>query len=180
MVSATGVLRTEGFPYALDNGAWSAHQQGQPFDAGLFERAMALLGAGADWIVAPDVVGKREESLRLSLQWLDRILAINRCALIPVQDGMVPADVAAFLGPRVGIFVGGDPRTNWKEESLPTWGELARARGCYLHVGRVNSARRIRLCAAAGADSFDGTSASKYAVTLPALDEARRQKRFFL
>ena len=45
--------------------------------------------------------------------------------------------------------------------------------------GRVNTQRRIRLCAAAGADSFDGTSASRYAVTLPGLDSARRQPDLF-
>lgn len=51
MVSARGVLRTEGFPYALDNGAWTAFQKGEPFDGAAFERAVKLLGADADWIV---------------------------------------------------------------------------------------------------------------------------------
>ncbi len=55
------------------------------------------------------------------------------------------------------------------------WGALARETGCYLHVGRVNTAVRIRLCSAAGADSFDGTSPSRFACTLPLLDGARRQ-----
>jgi len=45
----------------------------------------------------------------------------------------------------------------------------------HLHVGRVNSARRIRLCAMAGADSFDGSSASRLAVSLRNLDNARNQ-----
>lgn len=33
MVSAKGQLRTEGMRYAMDNGARSAHQAGEPFDA---------------------------------------------------------------------------------------------------------------------------------------------------
>lgn len=45
-VSAKGVLRTEGFPYALDNGAWSAFTQGEDFDVEAFEKAFDLLGAG--------------------------------------------------------------------------------------------------------------------------------------
>lgn len=32
-----------------------------------------------------------------------------------------------------------------------------------------------RQCVAAGADSFDGSSASRFATTLPLLDAARRQ-----
>jgi hypothetical protein len=35
--------------------------------------------------------------------------------------------------------------------------------------------RRIALCAAAGADSFDGSAPSRYAVEFAKLDLARRQ-----
>ena len=89
--------------------------------------------------------------------------------LIAVQDGMRPADVAPYLSHRVGVAVGGS--TEWKEAQLDrrVW------RASWLHVLRVNTARRIRLCHWAGADSFDGSSASRFAVTLPALDSARRQ-----
>jgi hypothetical protein len=45
----------------------------------------------------------------------------------------------------------------------------------HYHVGRVNTARRIRLCAEAGADSFDGTSVTMFSCTLPLLESARRQ-----
>ena len=50
LVSAAGELRTEGFRYALDNGAWSAHQAGQPFDEAAFLRALDLLGRDADFV----------------------------------------------------------------------------------------------------------------------------------
>lgn len=172
MVSARGVLRTEGFPYALDNGAWTAFQKGEPFDAAAFERALALLGDGADFVVAPDVVCGGLESLRVSVSWLPR-LERYRCTLVPVQNGFTSDDVRGLLGPRVGIFVGGD--TDWKERSLPVWARLAREVGCYLHVGRVNTVRRIKLCALGGADSFDGSSVSRFVANLPRLDAARRQ-----
>jgi len=42
------------------------------------------------------------------------------------------------------------------------------------HVGRVNTQQRVRMCLAAGVTSFDGTSASRYQVTLRDLDMARR------
>jgi hypothetical protein len=38
MVSTRGVLRTEGFSYALDNGAWTSFQRGEPSHAAAFER----------------------------------------------------------------------------------------------------------------------------------------------
>lgn len=172
MVSATGVLRSEGFRYALDNGAWTAHQQGTEFDARKFGRALARMGSGADWIVVPDIVAGGRKSLELSVSWLPRVLAVAPCVLA-VQNGMSPRDVMGLLGPRVGLFVGGD--TEWKLETIPMWCDVGRQAGCIVHVGRVNTARRIALCDAHGVTSFDGTSATRYAVTLPRLDRARRQ-----
>lgn len=177
MVSAKGPLRPERFRYALDNGAWTAFQRGEPFDVPAFEKAVALLGPGADWIVLPDVVAGGLASLRFSLDWLDTLR--NRPALagarylLAVQNGMTPRDIAPLAGPEIGIFVGGD--TPWKLATMAAWTRLAHERGAICHVGRVNTARRIHLCAAAGADSFDGSGVSRFASTLPPLDLARRQ-----
>lgn len=173
LVSAKGVWRTEGFTlYFIDNGAWTAHQAGEGFDEAAFLGVVSLLGEGAAFVVVPDIVCGGLDSLRLSESWLPRLDHLPGRLLIPVQNGMVPADVSHLLGPRVGIFVGGD--TEWKLSTMPRWGVLARERGAHMHVGRVNSARRIRLCALAGAHSFDGSSASIYSKTLPHLDRARR------
>lgn len=182
LLSATGAhprthRAVEGFSgYALDNGAWAAHQQNRPFDVALFTELVRVFGAGADWVACPDIVAGGLDSLRFSVSWLPWCLARVRLVLIPVQDGMTAEDVRPLLGPRVGIFVGGT--TEWKLATLPVWGQVARETVCHLHVGRVNSARRIKLCAMAGADSFDGTSASRYADSLPGLDRARKQGAF--
>lgn len=170
LVSAKGALRTEGMPYALDNGAWTAFQQGQPFDEGAFSRAVDLLGEKADWIVVPDIVAGGMASLEFSLRWLDRLKGCPTRLLLAVQNGMEPNDVRELLSPAVGLFVGGD--TEWKLATVNQWGQLARRRNCYLHVGRVNSAKRIALCAAAGAHSVDGTSASRFEKTLAPLNDA--------
>ena len=174
MVSAKGVLRTEGFSYSLDNGAWTAFQQGQPFDFPAFERAVDMLGAAADFVVAPDIVCGGLASLECSLEWLPELAGRCPLVLIAVQDGMTAADIRPHLSSTVGIFVGGS--TEFKEQSLPMWGRLRVETSSYLHVGRVNSRRRIRLCALAGADSFDGSSASRYAVELPKLDAEVKQQ----
>jgi hypothetical protein len=173
LVSAAGDHRNEGFPYALDNGAWSAFSKGVPFDVKAFERALRSMGAGADWTVLPDVVAGGMPSLDLSLRWMRTVLDESPCALLAVQDGMGLDDVRPFLGPRVGVFVGGS--TKWKLDTLSAWSALAQSLGCWCHVGRVNTRRRISRCASAGVTSFDGTSVSRFAVNLPPLDEARRQ-----
>lgn len=171
LVSAKGVLRTEGFKnYMLDNGAWTAYQQGEPFDERAFYKAFDLLGEGANMVVVPDIVAGGLRSLDLSFKWLDRLEGIPGKLLIPVQDGMVPDDVRDLLSPTTGIFVGGS--SAWKEKTANSWGQLARRRACHLHIARVNSARRIWLCTAAGAHSVDGTSASMFAKTVPRLTAA--------
>lgn len=172
MVSAKGVLRNEGMPYSLDNGAWWAFANKQPFDEQAFLRAYDLLADGADFVVLPDIVAGGMRSLDFSLGWRERLPRV--CPqLLAVQDGMEPEDIAPLVGRELGIFVGGS--TEWKLARLADWGALAKQTGAYLHVGRVNSVRRIALCAAARADSFDGSSVSRYAVTLPKLDCARMQ-----
>jgi hypothetical protein len=184
MVSARGALRAEGFAYALDNGAWTAFQEWQKgerekneLDLGAFARAVSLLGRGADFIVVPDIVQGGEESWRLSLHWLQVLARQPHLAdarlLLAVQDGFQPENVRPHLSDRVGIFVGGGDE--FKERTLPLWGSLARDVGAWLHVGRVNTTRRVALCEAAGATSFDGSSVSRFVRNLPKLDGARRQ-----
>lgn len=193
LISATGVHRHEGFTreaglgYALDNGAWSS-RDGRSWDAAAFELLLRDFGSDADWVVAPDVVAGGPESLRLTVEWLPRLLDSTARVLVAVQNGMAERDVEHLLGSRVGIAVGGGcveharpqrfgacSACDWKEQStLGIWGPLARKVGCYLHVLRVNSARRIKLCHEAGVDSFDGTSVTKFAVNIRKLDAARR------
>lgn len=163
--------------YAIDNGAWTAYQQGEPFDESAFLAVVDKLGERAEWTVLPDVVQGGLASLDFSLRWMERLRGMPSQLLIAVQDGMQLGDVAPFLSPVVGIFIGGS--TEWKESTAEAWGHLARRRNCHLHVGRVNSARRIHICAAAGADSFDGSGPSRFSDALPRLDRATRQPDLF-
>ena len=165
---------TQGFPYALDNGAWSDFRAGRDFDDERFKTLVDRLGRQADWIVAPDIVAGGIRSLRLSLVWLAPLLVRTRMVLIPVQDGMGPQDLVSLVLPkRVGIFLGGS--TDWKLENMHLWGKFCAERGVHYHVGRVNSIKRFRLAHMAGADSANGSSVSRYAVNLSKVDFASRQ-----
>jgi hypothetical protein len=159
-------------PYALDNGAWSFHQRGEAFDGDMFRRALDRYAEAADWIAVPDVVMGGRASLDLSLSWLAEVQERGRPVLLVVQDGMVDDDLAPLIGPNVGIFVGGS--TGWKESSAARWGELARKHGAYLHIGRVNTVRRVQIAIDAGADSCDGTTLTKYAVNAERIGSALR------
>jgi hypothetical protein len=170
LVSAAACLRHEGFKYALDNGAWTAYQQGRPFDERLFAVALRKMGAGADWTTLPDIVAGGLPSLEMSLRWMRQVLDESPRALLAVQDGMSLDDVRPFLGPRVGIFVGGS--TEWKLRTMTKWTALAREVDCWCHIARVNSCKRILLCQTAGATSFDGSNASRFSRNTQMLSDA--------
>lgn len=177
LVSATGVWRAEGFPYAIDNGAWTAYRQGASFDARRYRGLVAALGKGADWIVLPDAVGDAAKTASMTDEWLAELSGHRLLAVI--QDGAEAASLERLLPHVHGFFLGGSDE--YKLRTMSQWGDWCKARGRYYHVGRVNSARRIALAARAGADSVDGTSATRYAVTTAPLtsarDEATRQSR---
>jgi hypothetical protein len=116
-------------------------------------------------------------SLALSARYRNRCQAVAPLVLIAVQDGMEPDVLAPLVNSRVGIFLGGS--TEWKLATMPRWGTFCAARQLHYHVARVNTARRFRMAVAAGASSVDGTSASRYAVTLPLLNLSSRQSDLF-
>jgi hypothetical protein len=163
-----------GLRYGIDNGAWKAYQQKTEFDGEAFAKLVDRAAGQADFVVVPDIVAGGMESLRYSLSWLPKLRHVWSL-LLPVQDGMETLAVANVLRTwsGLGIFLGGS--TEWKLKTMYGWGMVAASMGRHYHVGRVNTARRIRLAAEAGAVSFDGTSATMFSCTLPLLDSARRQ-----
>jgi len=163
-------------PYALDNGAWEAYQSKQPFREADFMRLVETYWEKADFIIAPDIVQGGLASLELSLSWLPRLPREKLC-LLSVQDDMTAEDLAPYLKPeRTGLFLGGS--TEWKLATGTYWGEVARKHGVHYHVGRVNTYRRVIWCRGIGANSFDGTSVTRYSKNIHRLDAARRQNVF--
>jgi len=69
---------------------------------------------------------------------------------------------------------------HWRWRVVASARSVARAQRARIRLvstvsGRVNSARRICLCAAADVDSLDESGVSRFAEALPPLDLARRK-----
>ena len=164
----------KGFTHGIDNGAWTAFQQKSEFDHALFTKLLLKHGPTSDFVVVPDIVAGGTDSLLFSKSWIPKLLDHAPYLLLPVQDGMVEKEVITTLikHARLGIFLGGS--TEYKLENMFFWGRVANQFNRKYHVGRVNTVRRIYQCGESGASSFDGTSATRFAVNVPHLEAARR------
>jgi hypothetical protein len=100
------------------------------------------------WVVVPDSIGDRDETLRLWDIHAAALQAFGVPLAMAVQDGMSPADVPKEASI---VFVGGS--TSWKWRNLPMWTESFSR----VHVGRVNSLRLLLMAEKSGAESCDGT-----------------------
>lgn len=138
-------------PYALDNGAWSAHLAGEEWDPAPWRELLrwaCLSGQQPLWAVVPDVVGDREATLA---RWHQYVGEVERYGFLPAlaaQDGMTFSDVPEGAM----VFLGGS--TEWKEQAIVPWSERFQGR---VHVGRVNNMDRLLRCWHAGVTSVDGT-----------------------
>lgn len=176
------VYPLEGRPYVLDNGAWACSQAGAAWRARPMEKLVERLGAGAEWLVLPDIVGGGEASLDRSIGWLAERgswLADHgvRSVALAVQDGMTVERVRPLLEQhQIGVlFVGGTAGVgtpNWKWKTLHDWAELGLDLGIRVHVGRVNGLRRALLCRDLGVSSIDGSCITQYSVNAPKMAKA--------
>lgn len=137
-----------GAAWALDNGCFSKRWTPERWLAAL-ERHQDT--PGCLWAVVPDVVADAAATNTMWVRWLSAVHRHGYDAAYVLQDGCVGIP----LGARA-VFVGGS--TEWK------LGPAARALvaeakqlGLWVHMGRVNSLRRLRYAQAIGCDSVDGT-----------------------
>jgi hypothetical protein len=103
---------------------------------------------------APDVLGDMRATLWRSEAWLPAIRALGYPAALVAQDGAEDVDLPWHCFDV--LFVGGT--TKWKLSSAASAvAAEAKRRDKLVHMGRVNSLRRIRAAALMGCASVDGT-----------------------
>ncbi len=151
-----------GMVWGADNAAYTG------FNSDRFELMLDTLHhrhiPGCLFVASPDDVTSdfRRGDPAITRSLFDRWQpVISRCGF-PVayvaQDGIRASDLP--WGRFSVVFLGGS--TRWKLGiQAHTIAGYAKARGCGVHVGRVNSPKRIELFADV-ADSIDGTATSRY------------------
>ena len=118
------------------------------------------------FVVCPDEVSNACATLDKFRWYAWRIKALGWPVAFVAQDGQ---ELMHWPPEYDALFIGGT--TEWKESDAADWciGK-AKSAGKWVHVGRVNSNRRIRHFQLVGVDSVDGTS--------PAIAPDQAHKRF--
>ena len=102
---------------------------------------------------APDVVGDAKETWKRSAPVLPLIREIGYPAALVAQDGIENETI--HWDEFDCLFIGGS--TEWKLNAMWLCREAIQ-RGKWVHMGRVNSLRRILIARFAGCHSCDGTT----------------------
>lgn len=140
-------------------------------------------GSRPVFVACPDKVADAGETWRLYHLWAPVIRSLGLPVALVLQDGLERSEMREVLsgewGNLAAVFVGGArwnaDGTRW-QPGQPTKGTSewklgehaagfireAKERGKWVHVGRVNSLRRIRYFARIGVDSIDGTGFSAF------------------
>lgn len=139
--------------WAADNGCFG---KGYPGD----DAYLAWLAKHSEhasrclFATAPDVICDAAATLTRSAPFYEPIRALGYPVALVAQDGLTPDAVpwsqidALFIGGSTAWKLGNDARRLITE---------AKSRGLFVHIGRVNSHRRMRYAQFVGADSVDGT-----------------------
>ncbi len=162
-----------GLPIFCDNGAFGH------FDAGAWARMLHEYLDVAGWFTMPDVVGCSASTFGLWDWWCGQLgpyvgidLADLDWSAFPMafvaQDGMEDGrfdwDLVWHCGFINCFFLGGT--TEWKlSRAAADLVQEAKRHGWQVHMGRVNSVKRIRYAAQIGCDSVDGSCFSMFGRT---------------
>lgn len=142
-----------GIPWAADNDAYSN------FDRSRYERMIERLAGlpGCLFVTAPDVVCDAERTAELFDEWQPVLADYGLPVGLVAQNGQTdpPWD-------RIdGLFLGGDNAFKLGPEG-ERWAVEAKARGKWLHMGRVNTNGRIAYAATLNCDSVDGSQWARW------------------
>ena len=137
--------------YAIDNGAF----------AGLDEKKFMKIvnnyknNKKEIFIAVPDIVGNHKETLKMFNNWRD-ILSDYNLGFV-AQDGMTKNDIPKEAQ---AVFIGGSTEFKLGKIAFEII-QIAKEKGLWVHMGRVNSLKRIKYAYESNVDSIDGT---KYAM----------------
>lgn len=144
----TGNKLVDGATWALDNGCFTATWCPRRWAATLDRHQHQ---PGCLFAVAPDVVGDAEATHDMWARWWPAAMRRGYRTAYVAQNGIrfLPAGIQA-------VFIGGDDTFKLGPEGRKVIAAAHRL-GLWIHMGRVNSYRRLRYAADLGVHSVDGT-----------------------
>jgi len=138
--------------WAADNACFT----GKTWDSSAWLRWLESKSNPSEALFAtiPDVVGSHTETLAKWPLWSKQVKDLGYKIAFILQNGCTSLDVP--WGECDAVFIGGN--TEWKlgKEACLIVAE-AKRRGHWVHMGRVNSLRRMQTAQMWGCDSVDGT-----------------------
>lgn len=147
----TCYARAEGIPYGLDNGCFKEFRRKE------WERL--VYEAQSDkpvFVTLPDIVGDAQRTIELFDHFRWHTQGLPRALVL--QDGVERTRLDWYLFD--AIFIGGTDEFKISKEAMNA-AKVAKILGKWVHVGRVNTAKRVRNWVGL-ADSIDGSGISRY------------------
>lgn len=147
----------QGRPWAIDNAAYTHFDPVEYLK--VLERWRAI--PGCQWVAVPDVPYDHAATLRRWHEWAGRVASFGYgySLAFVVQDGATPGTVP--WPDMAALFVGGS--TRWKLGSdAALLIRAAQDRGLWVHMGRVNTAKRVHYAHSLKLNSVDGMGWSRF------------------
>lgn len=113
------------------------------------------------WVVVPDKVGDARETVNLWHEWYPQLDHLGLRAAFVGQDGLEHVADEIQWHEMECFFIGGTDAFKLGPVA-EDFAREAKRRGKWVHMGRVNSVRRMRHAMEIGCDSIDGRSFSAW------------------
>lgn len=150
--NGSAIIRIKnGWRWICDNGAFKGN-----FDPDLFFgflENMIPYRNSCSFVVCPDKFGDSDTTLQLFDQYAQRIKFFNFPVAFVAQDGQDQKDFPVNFD---ALFLGGSDQWRKSPGAAQTI-KRAQKLGKWIHIGRVNSRKRIQYFSLLNVDSFDGT-----------------------
>jgi len=168
-----------------NNGIWAADNAAYSnWDETKFKQLLNKIYAHHNkpvFVACPDVVGNAKKTLCCFEEWEPYIHELRLNVALVLQNGQEGIGIPWHL--IEAIFIGGDDEFKlggWVKYIVP----VAKERGKWVHMGRVNSLCRVKYAYDIGCNSIDGSQFSMFSDTylpkyLRFLDFLDRQGRLF-
>lgn len=101
-------------------------------------------------------VGDCDATIKRGAEYIDELVELELPVALVAQDGLRSLDQVPYADKLDALFIGGSDAYKLGDDVRQLVAE-AKARGLWVHVGRVNSLKRMRISQALDADSADGT-----------------------